>query len=28
VESEAQTEDGFTLSVRWTPRQEHQFRNL
>jgi len=28
VEAEVQGEDGFAVTVRWTPRQEHQFRNL
>ncbi|WP_245866513.1 GTPase HflX [Oceaniglobus roseus] len=28
VESEVQTETGFDLTVRWTPRQEQAFRNL
>jgi len=28
VETEAQGDDGFALTVRWTPRQEHQFRSL
>jgi len=28
VESEVQGEGAFTISVRWTLRQEHQFRTL
>jgi len=28
VEAETQTDDGFALTVRWTPRQEKHFRDL
>ncbi|WP_226780857.1 GTPase HflX [Oceaniglobus trochenteri] len=28
VEDEQQTDEGFAITVMWTPRQEHQFRNL
>jgi hypothetical protein len=28
VVAEAQGEDGFDLTVRWTPRQEKRFREL
>ncbi|MDJ0628273.1 MAG: GTPase HflX [Rhodobacter sp.] len=28
VEAETQTEDGFDLTVRWTPRQEMRFREI